>query len=101
MLSSMIFRNAGSRCPTTGKDRACSTRGFTGLGPGPRRVRIGGLSLAATIEIPCLLLRLHIEFHGSDFFNRAFQAITVIKLAHASRRTGGDEIARAQRQAAG
>src|ERR1043166_1396628 len=100
MLSSMILRNAGSRCPTTGKDKACSTRGFTGLGPGPRRVRTGGLSWAATIKIPCLLFRLYIEFHGADFFNRPLQVIAVVELADTGRCAGGDEIPRAQGQAA-
>ena len=31
----------------TGRDKLCSTRGFTGLGPGPSKVRKGGLIFGA------------------------------------------------------
>ena len=41
LVSSIRPMNTGSRWPTSGVDRARSTRGWTLLGPGPRRTRRG------------------------------------------------------------
>ena len=41
--SSIICKKTGSRWPTTGLVIACSTRGWTELGPGPIRMRWGGI----------------------------------------------------------
>jgi len=43
-VSSMMSTNDGSRWPTSGVLIALSTRGWTGLGPGPISVRCGGFS---------------------------------------------------------
>ena len=40
--SSMTWKNAGSRCPITGSESACNTRGCTLLGPGPNSTFWGG-----------------------------------------------------------
>ncbi len=42
LISSIIFTNAGSRWPTSGRDIACKTAGATSLGPGPISRRGGG-----------------------------------------------------------
>src|SRR5208282_5564346 len=42
LTSSIRFTNAGSRCPTSGRDIACKTDGATSLGPGPINRRGGG-----------------------------------------------------------
>ena len=40
--SSITWKKAGSRCPITGLAIACSTRGWTVLGPGPSSTFWGG-----------------------------------------------------------
>src|SRR6266498_1171897 len=116
MLWSMISKNFGSRWPTTGRDRAWSTRGFTGLGPGPSSVRIGGLALGAadmkvtprklmkfqnrtnltqltvkTLFVASRLLFVFDEqFHAADFLDGAVQTVAIMELAYASRGAGRD-----------
>jgi hypothetical protein len=43
LISSIMAMNAGSRCPMVGRAMAVSTRGCTSEGPGPIKVRTGGL----------------------------------------------------------
>ena len=47
-VSSRRRSSSGSRWPRTGAPRARITRGWTGLGPGPRSSRAGGLSSSKT-----------------------------------------------------
>src|SRR4026207_688213 len=90
----------------TGSESASSTRGCTGLGPGPSKIRLGGLALgAAGIKNSWFSCELFFVFdkklHAADFFDGPVQTVAIMKLTDPRRRAGSDQVARAQCQTAG